>query len=285
MSRLFNAEVVSNLPLNRKYNLLTLRPIEQVLQPYPGQFYMIKVSDYKDPLLLRPFSFFRKTPEGMQFLFEIRGKGTNIMKDFKAGEVKCILGPLGKGYPIPKKDNEKEIPLLIAGGIGIASIYSLAENFGKKATLFYGARNKEGLLLLNELKGMVSELITTTEDGSFGLRGTVLDAFNDFIAYNSSLINRYLVYACGPKQMLKVLSINNLDKRIKAYISLEENMACGVGACLGCAVKVKSKKLSAMSRERKVKDLDPNISSNHLAICYKMVCKDGPVFPIKDIVW
>lgn len=284
MSRLFSAEVVSNLPLNSRYNLLTVNPLEEVVQPYPGQFYMLKVSNSTDPLLLRPFSFFRKTPEGIQFFFEIRGKGTNMMKDFKVGEIKYLLGPLGKGYPI-LKEREKEIPLLIAGGIGIASIYSLAEEFGKRSILFYGTRNKEGLLMIDELKELVKELIITTEDGSAGIKGTIIDAFNNFITHNYSLITHYLIYACGPKQMLKILSMNAFNKGIKGYISIEENMACGLGACQGCAVKVKSKELRAKSRGRKAKELDSTLSSKPLAICYKMVCKDGPVFPVEEIVW
>lgn len=284
MSKLFNAEVINNLPLNSRYNILTLKPLEEVIQPYPGQFYMLKVSYSKDPLLSRPFSFFRKTPEGIQFLFEIRGKGTNMMKEFKEGEIKYLLGPLGKGYPI-LKDKDKKIPILIAGGIGIASIYSLAEKFGKKAILFYGTRNKEALLMIDELKELVNELIITTEDGSAGIKGTVIDAFNNFITHNSPLNTHYLIYACGPKQMLKVLSMNASKKRIRGYISIEENMACGLGACLGCAVKVKSKNLRTKSRERKAKDLDSTFSSKPSAICYKMVCKDGPVFPLEEIVW
>ncbi|MGB9715223.1 MAG: dihydroorotate dehydrogenase electron transfer subunit [Thermodesulfovibrionales bacterium] len=275
MSRLFNAEVINNLPLNSRYNLLTVKPLEEVIQPYPGQFYMLKVSNSLDPLLLRPFSFFRKTPEGIQFLFEIRGKGTLVMKQFKNGDVIHLIGPLGNGYP-DMEDNK--IPVLIAGGIGIASIYSLVEKFGKNSILFYGALNRESLLMLDELKRLVNELIISTDDGSVGKKGTVIDAFNDFISYNPSLITHYQIYACGRKQMLEVLTGIALKNGIKGYISVEENMACGLGACLGCAVRVKSKESGAKSRRQRIEDFNSEL-------VYKMVCKDGPVFPLEEIVW
>ena len=274
MSKFFRAEVVNNLPLNSKNNLLTIKPLEPTIDPYPGQFYMLEISNYKDPLLSRPFSFFRKTPAGIQFLFEIKGKGTLTMKGFKGGEVVHMLGPLGMGYPEPEEDN---VPLLIAGGIGIASVFPLIQAFGKKACLFYGARDKEGLLMLDELKELTNELIISTDDGSMGYKGTVIDAFNDFLTHHSSLVTRYLLYACGRKQMLERLTITALNKGIKGYVSTEENMACGVGACLGCAVKVRSKELRAKSK--KTKDIKTS------STMYKMVCKDGPVFPIEEIIW
>lgn len=274
MSRFFRAEVVKNIPLNSKDNLLTIKPLEPTIDPNPGQFYMLEISNCKDPLLSRPFSFFRKIPDGIQFLFEIRGKGTLMMKGFKGGEIIHMLGPLGRGYPEPEED---KIPLFVAGGIGIASIFPLIQAFGKKACLFYGARDKEGLLMLDELKGLAGELIISTDDGSMGMRGNVIDAFNDFLTRRSSHLTRCLLYACGRKQMLKKLTMTALNNNIKGYISTEENMACGVGACLGCAVKVRSKELRAKSK--KTKDIKTS------STMYKMICKDGPVFPIEDIIW
>lgn len=246
-----------------------MEPLEPVINPEPGQFYMIGVSNSHDPFLKRPFSFFRKTSEGIQFLYEVRGRGTMMMKGFRGGEVINILGPLGKGYPEPGGD---KTPLLIAGGIGIASVFSLVEAFAKRAYVFYGARDKEGLLMLDELEGLAGELIISTDDGSMGEKGTVVDVLNDFLTSDGStelaevfsLLTSYLIYACGPKPMLEAVSRIALGRGIKGYISAEENMACGVGACLGCAIKVKSQTL---------------------ALCYKMVCKDGPVFPIEEILW
>ena len=280
MSRFFRAEIVRNLPLNNKNNLLTIKPLEPATDPDPGQFYMLEVSNSKAPLLSRPFSFFRKTPEGIQFLFEIRGKGTLMMKGFKSGEVIHMLGPLGRGYPELEGD---KIPMLVAGGIGIASIFPLVQAFGKKACLFYGARDKEGLLMLDELKGLVGELIISTDDGSMGRKGTVIDVLNDFLMQTQAKACDYTIYSCGRKQMLEVLSRTALNNGIKGYISTEENMACGLGACLGCAVKVRSKELRAKSK--KTKNINSELRTPNSELVYKMVCKDGPVFPLEEIVW
>ena len=140
--------------------------------------------------------------------------------------------------------------------------YSLLQrNFQGNVHFFYGARTKNELLMLNELKGLVKkELIISTDDGSEGTKGTVIDALNVFLTSNSQLsTSNFLLYACGPSPMLEAVSKFAAEKGIKGYISMEENMACGVGACLGCTVKTKKG--------------------------YKRVCKEGPVFSAEEIVW
>jgi dihydroorotate dehydrogenase electron transfer subunit len=252
---------------------------------------MLSVSDSHDPLLKRPFSFFRKTPDGIQFLYEVRGRGTILMKGLLGGKIINVLGPLGKGYPELKGNST---PLLIAGGIGIASIFPLIEAFMNKAYVFYGARDIAGLLMLNELKGLSEKLHISTDDGSTGRKGTVVDVLSDFLAHMSPFPQAnpesvqgcsYAIYACGPKPMLKALSQVALEKGIKGYVSVEENMACGVGACLGCAIKVRGKELRAKSRKLKIKDFNPELRTPNSELVYKMVCKDGPVFSIEEIVW
>lgn len=256
MSRYFKAEVISNLTLNNNSNLLTIAPLKPVIDPEPGQFYMIDVGNTYDPLLKRPFSLFRKIPEGIQLLYRVIGRGTMLMKELKSREIINVLGPFGNKYPETESD---KIPLLIAGGIGIASLFSLAEALSKKAYILYGARNKDELLMLDGLKGLTDELIISTDDGSIGEKGMISDVLNDFLIHHSLLITHYFLYACGPKPMLEAVSRIAREKGLKGYISVEENMACGVGACLGCTVKT----------------IDG----------YKRVCKEGPVFPIEEIIW
>jgi len=245
---------------------------------------MLGISDSFDPLLRRPFSIFRKTSEGFQFLYEIRGKGTMMMKGLRPDTVMNVLGPLGNGYPEPE---DNKISLLVAGGVGIASLFSLAEALGKRAYIFYGARARDVLIMLDTLKGLTDELFISTDDGSMGKKGTVIDALDDFLTHHSSasggLISRYMLYACGPKPMLVALSRIVFEKGIKGYVSVEENMACGFGACLGCAVRVRSQKSKVKSK--RVKDLNSALGTQHSALTYKMVCKEGPVFPIEEIVW
>lgn len=274
MGRHFKAKIISNLHLNSRNSLLTIRPLEPVDDPKPGQFYLLKVINTYDPLLKRPFSFFRKTSEGIQFLYTVRGKGTSIMRELAQGDVISILGPLGSGYPVPRRG---ELPLLVAGGIGIASIFSFAESLGTKARVFYGTRDKNELIMLDELNMLTDKLIISTEDGSMGAEGMIVDVLEDFLT-GSSGIKDYVLYACGPKPMLEAIARITGERGLRCYVSMEENMACGVGACQGCAIKVRSKEKRAKSREERAK-------SAEFELIYKMVCKDGPVFPIEKIVW
>ncbi len=274
MSRYFKADIIDNTPLQSKTGLLTIKPLERVPTPLPGQFYMLAVSNVHDPLLKRPFSFFRGTSDGIQFLYEVRGKGTMKMKDFRGGEVIDVLGPLGKGYPEPE---HKNIPLLIAGGIGVASIFPLIKTHSDKAYIFYGARNRDGLVLLNEITTLSDKLFISTDDGSMGQKGTVVDILTDFLNSRLPVPGSHLtMYACGRRAMLEAISRLALERGIKGYVSAEEHMACGVGACLGCAIKTRKKE------KREKRKSTNKVNAIHI---YKMVCKDGPVFSIEEIVW
>ncbi|MDI6743852.1 MAG: dihydroorotate dehydrogenase electron transfer subunit [Thermodesulfovibrionales bacterium] len=268
MSKYIRAKITENTPVNKDHTLLGCESYRLVLSPddipqrsLPGQFYMIGTDSSYDPLLKRPFSIFRETSsaEGgeLQFLYRIKGKGTKLLKEMRKGETVNVLGPLGNGYPMPDKNLT---PVLIAGGIGIASLFPLAEKLSGNIHFLYGARTKNELLMLNELKGLVKkELIISTDDGSEGEKGTVVDVLNRFLTLNPQLSTLNLLYSCGPSPMLEAVSKFAAEKGIKCYISMEESMACGVGACLGCTVKTKKG--------------------------YKRVCKEGPVFPSEEIVW
>lgn len=254
MHRIFPARVTDNIPINRTTYLLSLKPLESVIEPNPGQFYMIETGNALDPLLKRPFSYFRRTPEVIQFLYAVKGKGTLRMTTLKRGVEIQVLGPLGNGYPKPPR---RSIPLLIAGGIGIASLFPLAERYREKTCLIYGARGINDLLMVNELQQLSCKLMVCTEDCSFGGGGKATDILTSFLSASAGV--SHTIYACGPKPMLSAVSEIATDNRINGFVSLEENMACGFGACQGCVV-------------RTVRG-------------YKRVCKEGPVFPIKDIVW
>lgn len=258
MSRHFKARIAENRQLNKDHNLLTLIPLIPAKAPEPGQFYMLgSETAYYDPLLKRPFSLFRKLPEGFQILYRIRGKGTSKLSGLQEDSVLDILGPLGNSYPLPEKN---QIPVIIAGGIGIASVFSLAESLGEKAYIFYGARTKDDLLMLEKLKEYAKETLVSTDDGSYGEKGNILDTLTVFLTQNSDLRTQNLIiYACGPKAMFKPLRKISAERNIAAYVSVEETVACGIGVCLGCVVKT--------------------------ADGYERVCQEGPVFPIDKVVW
>jgi dihydroorotate dehydrogenase electron transfer subunit len=225
-------------------------------EPRPGQFFMIEVNKGTDPLLKRAFSLFRITGQGVQILYRIRGKGTEILKEMKEGTALDVLGPLGTCYPPPSGEI---VPLVIAGGIGIASVFSFVEQLAGRAVVFYGARTKADLLMHDDLKGFAKELIVSTDDGSAGTKGTAADALSSFLSNPQSPAPDYRIYACGPHLLLKAIAEISRLHKIPTYVSMEEHMACGIGACLGCVVKTRDG--------------------------YTRVCKEGPIFESKEIVW
>lgn len=254
MPKYFKAKTIDNVPLNKHFRLLNLSPLSDIDIPRPGQFYMLQAGDTYDPLLKRPFSIFRHEDNSLGFLYRIRGKGTLSLSHYKSGDIINVIGPLGNSYQVPQGDF-----IALAGGIGIASLLPFLARFKNMAYFFYGARNKEELVMLNEAKILSKEIFIATDDGSEGQKGLVTDLLKIF--FDASCITHHAsrIYACGPSPMLKELSKVVAGKDIRCYVSLEEHMACGVGACLGCVVKTVSG--------------------------YKRVCKEGPVFDIKDIIW
>lgn len=267
MNRYYKATVTGNVAINATHNLLTFSAPSEAVRPLPGQFFMVEVKKGYDPLLKRAFSLFRETTEGLQILYRIRGRGTEALKDIREGSPIEVLGPLGNHYPVPPKNI---IPLVIAGGIGIASVFPLIERLSRKAVVVYGARTKQELMMVDELQGLSRELYLCTDDGSAGERGTVLDVLNRVLVSHSSPGMQHL-YSCGPALMLKEIAGIAADRGIKAYLSLEEHMACGIGACLGCVVRVKHGGAGTRTKQMK--------------LAYKKVCKDGPVFDSEEVVW
>jgi dihydroorotate dehydrogenase electron transfer subunit len=249
--RQFKAKVTENLKVSKGHFLMSLRPLKEVKEPKPGQFYMVGTGESNDPLLKRPFCFFKKHKNAIQILYRVRGKGTTLLSRMKPGDVLDLVGPLGNAWPKP---GAKNIPLIVAGGIGIASVFPLAASLKRKPLVIYGGRNRDELLMLDELNFVYSGIHPATEDGSFGKKGTVMDVLKSL-----AIKDNYIIYACGPKGMLKAVAEFAEKKGLKGYASLEEKMACGMGACLGCAVKTKKG--------------------------IKEVCIDGPVFKFEDIDW
>jgi dihydroorotate dehydrogenase electron transfer subunit len=213
-----------------------------------GQFCMIGLEKV---FLRRPLSIYSadKNTGIVSFLYKVVGKGTNILANLPVGSKVKVLGPLGQSYPL---DIEKSFrPVLVAGGTGIASIHFLASNLSTPGSLYYGVRKKEEILCLDEFEKMGWEINISTEDGSYGYKGFVTDLLAKQIQQNS------IVFVCGPTPMMKKVAQIVKEKNISGFASLEQKMACGLGVCQGCAVKIN------------------NVN--------KMVCKDGPVFSISEI--
>jgi dihydroorotate dehydrogenase electron transfer subunit len=252
--KLFDAQVVDNVLVNGPFKILSAHPLSDICTPESGQFFMLQTARTNDPLLKRPFSLFRYQGGILQFLYRIRGKGTECLSVAKAGDIIQLLGPLGNAYPPPEGDF-----IVVSGGIGIASIFMLLEKYKQKAYLFCGARNCDELLMIDEAKALAKDICMTTDDGTACRKGLITEPFKDFIASSSFEKNPLPIYSCGPIPMLKELAVIIEGRGLTCYASLEEVMACGVGACLGCVTKTKAG--------------------------YNRVCKEGPVFRIEDIVW
>ncbi|HIJ60502.1 MAG TPA: dihydroorotate dehydrogenase electron transfer subunit [Nitrospirae bacterium] len=251
MTEFFSAQLISQEVIKQDYRIATFLPlIKPEIPPIAGQFYMIQVSDMTDPLLKRPFSIFSYDNGIINFLYRIVGKGTRQLSTLTIGKEVEIIGPLGKPYPI-----SEERFVAVAGGSGIASIFGLLSQNRKKGILFYGAKDMSELVLIDRLKEITSELIITTDNGSLGFMGNTLDAIRE----KKELVKGLSIYGCGPKPMLKAISEWSIENNQECYLSLEERMACGIGACLSCVVKT----LGGL----------------------KSICKDGPVFNAKEIVW
>jgi dihydroorotate dehydrogenase electron transfer subunit len=180
-------------------------------------------------------------------VFRVVGEGTTEFSKLQAGDTVEILGPLGNGFPL-----EGEKAIVVGGGIGVPPMLELAKQLKGSVTAVMGYRNDD-LFLADEFIDAVADVIIATDDGSVGVHGTVVDAMkeNDLTAD--------VIYACGPKPMLRGVAQYALEKGIKCYVSMEERMACGVGACLGCVCQSK--------------EVD-----DHSHVKNKRVCKDGPVF-------
>jgi dihydroorotate dehydrogenase electron transfer subunit len=250
LTRSFTARVVDNSQVNKDHLLLTFQPLAGTPEPRPGQFYMISTGTPNEPLLKRPFCFFRKTREGIQLLYRVRGKGTSLLKEVVPGDTLEAIGPLGNSYPMPSR---KHTPVVVAGGIAIASVFPHVQRLRDRATVIFGARTEDDLLMLDELRGRARELHIRTEDGSAGKRGTVMDALREL-----SPDGGHVLYVCGPRGMIKAVTDFAREKGLKGHASLEEFMACGIGACMGCVVNT-------------VKG-------------YKRVCKEGPLFKLDEIL-
>lgn len=221
-----------------------------------GQFLEIRVTDEIEPLLRRPISIYNIDRDIVEFVFQVKGKGTKILSSREEGERIDILGPLGQGT---FKFEDKENIAIIGGGIGIFPLYELAKEAksNAKINMYLGFRNKELVVLEEEYKKLSDKFVLTTDDGSYGEKGLAIN----FLKEDLKKENIDAIFACGPLPMLRAVKELAKETQIPCQISLEERMGCGLGVCLGCAVKVN--------------DGDQTV--------YTHVCKAGPVFDSNDV--
>ncbi len=246
----------------------------------PGQFMNIRVSDGLEPLLRRPISIYGTSGARIKLFYEALGKGTRILSSRKPGELLDIIGPLGNGFNLTP-NTYNLTPILVAGGMGVAPLVFLAEKLTKPGTrnlksrtlVLIGAKTKAKVLCAKEFKEFGCEVKIATDDGSCGFKGKVTELLKQILLKNSKTKKlKNLIYACGPRPMLKAIAEIARENKISSQLSLEEHMACGIGACLGCVVKVRRRK--SENRNQRVSEFE-----------YKRVCKEGPVFKADEIIW
>ncbi|MDP8258389.1 MAG: dihydroorotate dehydrogenase electron transfer subunit [Candidatus Aadella gelida] len=229
----------------------------------PGQFVNIKIGDSgsSEHLLRIPLGVHTTRKNETSFLYKVVGEGTRELSRRKKGETLDVLGPLGKGFDISGLE-EGSCALIAGGGHGAAPLYGLVESLTKKnikTVFFMGACSGDHIVLEDEIKNLGAELIISTDDGSCGTKGYVTESLEKHLTRDPRPETRETIYACGPNPMLKEVARIAETYKIPAQTSIDEYMACGIGACLGCAVKTKNG--------------------------YKLACKDGPVFDAQEIVW
>ena len=250
-----NVTVRSNTALTGEIFMLELATESIAKEARPGQFVSVYCND-GSRLLPRPISICRADADTGRLYLVIRrgGKGTAELAKLEEGDRIDILGPLGNGFPAEEAEGKRA--LLVGGGVGIPPLVFLAESLNAEKTAVLGYRSSE-TFLCDEMKAAAGTFLAT-EDGSLGVKGNVLDCIRQ------ENIEADIIYACGPTPMLRALKAYAAEKNIPCYLSLEERMACGVGACLACVCKASAP--------------DP-----HFGTPTRRICADGPVFEAKEI--
>ena len=253
-------EIIFNEKVAENTFLMGLDAPETASEASPGQFVMLRAGRGMDPLLRRPFSICGILEGNLVLiLFKVVGKGTKLISGFEEGDRVHVLGPLGRGFSRPDPGTE---PLLAAGGIGIAPLVFLAQTLPEKHWNILAGYRCAGEIISLEKMGLKTEnIFVATDDGSAGFSGFVTDLLKGRIGENPE--ERIAVYACGPVPMLRKVARMAMNAELPCQLSLETHMACGLGACQGCAVKASPGELAT----------------------YHLACQAGPVFNARAIDW
>lgn len=254
---LLDMKVVENVSLHPQYCLLKLTIDEPLPEILPGQFVEVLVDKSPTTFLRRPISvnYVNRATNELWLLIQLIGDGTRKLAEYKSGEYVNIMLPLGNGFTLPSDKSDAQKVLLVGGGVGTAPLLYLGyclKGIGIEPAFLLGARSKEDVMQLEDFK-QLGEVYITTEDGSLGEIGYVT---------NHSILkeNQFdRIYTCGPKPMMMAVARHAVQESIWCEASLENTMACGIGACLCCVEKTQKGN--------------------------QCVCTEGPVFNINELRW
>ncbi len=264
----------------------------------PPQFTQPELTD-KEPLLRRPLSIGGRRDLGglaeLDLIYRAVGTGTTWLSGVQAGEQLSVIGPLGNAFPV---SHHKPRAALVGGGVGIPPMIYLAEVIGqgKAATAFCGVRSEHLLpLTLNEKPSpdaaptscaeefarSEAAAVIASDDGTVGYEGLVTDALLHWLRAEDIQPDELVVYACGPEPMMRATGDLCIELGIECYVSLERIMACGMGTCQSCVVKIRE----ADATGKPSPAGDPARPAHETKWSYKLCCSDGPVFPAEAVVW
>ena len=253
------APVTENLRFPNNNYILSVKAPEIADRVLPGQFVMASEGEsdslpynlLKRALAVYSLEYDKKKQSIITLLLKVVGVGTQRLSTLQPGETISLIGPLGKGFDLSRA--REKVSLLVAGGVGIASLYLLAERLkkeGQDVHLIYGAKSAEDLVGLEDFKQLNLPVFITTEDGDLGVKGFVTDGLKTYLERFPP--GQMVLYTCGPNPMMQAVSAVADKLNIPCQISVEAKMACGFGVCLGCSIKTKHS--------------------------YKLACREGPVF-------
>ena len=261
--------IVRHRKLNADHFVLTLECPGIARRAYPGQFVMLQVRGGSQPLLRRPMSICRVVPGQpgrIEILYKVVGEGTAYLSRQQVGMSLQVLGPLGRGFRLPRRARRaRSRPVLVSGGVGIAIFPFLADALarsGLKPRLLFGARSRRDLVGLSYFRNLKMAIALATEDGSLGHKGYVTRLLDPILAEEDGGVPLEL-YVCGPTPMMRAVAEMALAAGVSCQLALEAHMPCGIGVCLGCVVR------PGMGHEE-----DP----------YRRVCTEGPVFEASEVI-
>lgn len=265
-------EVLSHKKYGERYHSLTIVAPEIGERVRPGQFVNIRCGDNRASILRRPFSVYRVHKRGgwastIEIVFDILGPGTKYLSELRAHSMVDLIGPLGRGFALPKR---RAHCLLVGGGIGAAPMFFLADelrNDGHRVDVILGARQSGLLLNQIDARRLASVCRLTTEDGSAGDKGRVTDILIETIEKCQTEV----IYTCGPHPMLEAVSRIAVQQKIPVQVAVEELMACGYGVCMTCVMPMRRPPRGKETAEE--------------AVVYARSCTDGPVFNGAHVVW
>lgn len=249
------AKVITHELLSEDIYRLVLQT-DIAAEAIPGGFVNLYIDDGAH-ILPRPISICDFDNDSITLVYRIVGEGTSIISQKKPGDSIRIMGPLGNGYDIDLISKTYGNILLVGGGLGVPPMLALAKAFDKKASVVLGYRDEA--FLSEEFEDSSFDVHYASDSGQVGIKGTVIDAIKHYD------IEADVICSCGPLPMLRALKDYAKEKDIRLFVSLEERMACGIGACLGCVTKTEKK-------------------DSHSMVHNSRVCKDGPVFDAFEVV-